>query len=274
MPCNHCHSTVFTPLFTLKGYELVRCGDCGLAYIINPPSADELKRIYSAESNYHVQLHDPASDTWRSFERLAEKHMAFVSQQIGGGRVLDVGCSTGHFLALARQRGFEVAGAEFSPDSAKVARAHFGLEVTGGSIHDVAAPDGAFDLVTMFDVIEHVPDPAADIAKAFQLVKPGGSFVLSTPNIDGLFPRLSLPPQLPHGAGGSVDRAALSRRAASVLLGVSYIQRERIHCPADHFLDHLGRLRIGPLLFRHRVEPHRGGIGGPRAAATPRPLPR
>ncbi len=193
MPCNHCQSTVFTPLFTLKGYELVRCGDCGLAYVINPPGAEELKGIYSAESNYHVQLHDPASETWRSFETLAQKHMAFVRRQIGSGRVLDVGCSTGHFLAAARAQGFEVEGAEFSPDSARVARAHFGLTVTEGSVHQVAAGPGSFDLVTMFDVIEHVPDPAADIAAVWRLVKPGGWFILSTPNIDGLFPRLSLP---------------------------------------------------------------------------------
>lgn len=193
MPCNHCQSTVFTPLFTLKGYDLVRCVDCGLAYVSNPPSAEELKRIYSAESNYHVQLHDPASETWRSFEALAQKHMAFVRQQTGSGRVLDVGCSTGHFLAAARAQGFEVEGAKFSADSARVAREHFGLTVTEGSVHQVSAAPGSFDLVTMFDVIEHVPDPAADIAAVWQLLKPGGWFVLSTPNIDGLFPRLSLP---------------------------------------------------------------------------------
>jgi len=193
MPCNHCQSTVFTPLFTLKGYDLVHCGDCGLAYVSNPPSAEELKRIYSAESNYHVQLHDPASETWRSFEALAQKHMAFVRQQTGSGPVLDVGCSTGHFLAAARAQGFEVEGAEFSADSARVAREHFGLTVTEGSVHQVSAAPGSFDLVTMFDVIEHVPDPAADIAAVWQLLKPGGWFVLSTPNIDGLFPRLSLP---------------------------------------------------------------------------------
>lgn len=193
MPCNHCQSTAFTPIFMLKGYELVRCGDCALAYVINPPSAEELKRIYSATSNYHVQLHDPASDTWRSFEALAQTHMAFVRQQIGGGRVLDVGCSTGHFLAAARTHGFEVEGAEFSADSARVAREHFGLTITDGSVHQVGAAPGSFDLVTMFDVIEHVPDPTADIAAVWRLLKPGGWFVLSTPNIDGLFPRLSLP---------------------------------------------------------------------------------
>lgn len=193
MPCNHCQSPAATPLFSLKGYDLVLCDSCGLAYIANPPSVEELKRIYSAESNYHVQLHDPASETWRSFEALAQRHMAFVRGQIGSGRVLDVGCSTGHFLAAARAQGFEVEGAEFSADSARVAREHFGLTVTEGSVHQVSATPGSFDLVTMFDVIEHVPDPAADIAAVWLLVKPGGWFVLSTPNIDGLFPRLSLP---------------------------------------------------------------------------------
>jgi 2-polyprenyl-3-methyl-5-hydroxy-6-metoxy-1,4-benzoquinol methylase len=103
--------------------------------------------------------------------------------------VLDVGCSTGLFLARAAQAGYEARGVEFSAESARYARTAFGLEVAEGDIR--AAPEGPWDVLTMFDVIEHVPDPSSDIRAAADLLSPGGLFLLSTPDIDGLFPRLS-----------------------------------------------------------------------------------
>ncbi len=189
--CNHCGAAEAKPLFSLKGYDLVECGGCGLAYIANQPTAAQLTEIYSASADYHAGLQQPGSKLWQRMDGIAANHMDFLSRVANAGAVLDVGCSTGQFLAKARDRGFSVAGVEFSADSASFARDHFGLAVEQGSIHDSHHDAGSFDIVTMFDVIEHVPDPASDIAAAYRLLKPGGWFVLSTPNIDGLFPRLS-----------------------------------------------------------------------------------
>lgn len=189
--CNHCGTGKARPLFTTRGYHLVECTGCGLAYIANPPSADELTQIYSANADYHVDLQTPGSKLWQRMDGIADNHLSFVKSVNGGGRVLDVGCSTGQFLAKARGAGFEVAGVEFSSSSAGFAADHFGLQVVQGSIHANSLHADSFDMVSMFDVIEHVPDPASDMARAFDLLKPGGWFVLSTPNIDGLFPRLS-----------------------------------------------------------------------------------
>jgi len=189
--CNHCGAGEARPLFTTKGYHLVECTGCGLAYIANPPSAEELTQIYSNSADYHVDLQTPGSKLWQRMDAIADNHLSFVHSIASSGRVLDVGCSTGQFLAKARGAGFEVAGAEFSEASANFASKHFALQVEQGSIHTSSQPAASFDMVTMFDVIEHVPDPASDMTKAFDLLKPGGWFVLSTPNIDGLFPRLS-----------------------------------------------------------------------------------
>lgn len=175
----------------MKGYDLVECTECRLAYIANPPSAEELTEIYSANASYHADLQTPGSKLWERMAGIARNHLSFVQSMASGGKLLDVGCSTGQFLDQARGKGFDVAGVEFSESSAGFARAHFGLSVEQGSIHASQQLAESFDLVTMFDVIEHVPDPASDMAQAFSLLKPGGWFVLSTPNIDGLFPRLS-----------------------------------------------------------------------------------
>ncbi|MEQ1497053.1 MAG: class I SAM-dependent methyltransferase [Novosphingobium sp.] len=191
--CNLCGETANQAVFTVKGYHLVECTGCGLAYIANQPSDAELARIYSGSEGYHAALKDPASTQWAVITRTAQAHLAFMAQVPGKGRLLDVGCSTGQFLNLARQAGYDVSGAEFSDDSRTFAANHFGLPVEPGSIHDTSLAAASLDLITKFDVIEHVRDPLSDMAAAYRLLKPGGWFALSTPNIDGLFPRLSRP---------------------------------------------------------------------------------
>lgn len=191
--CNLCGETAHRPVFSTKGYELVECAACGLAYIANQPDDAELARIYSGGEGYHAALKDPASPQWAAIARTARAHMKFMGRVPGKGRLLDVGCSTGQFLNLARQAGYAVSGVEFSDDSRAFAAGHFGLDVEAGSIHDTVLAAGSLDIVTMFDVIEHVRDPLADMRAAWQLLRRGGWFVLSTPNIDGLFPRLSRP---------------------------------------------------------------------------------
>lgn len=191
--CNHCASTGADHLFRAKGYDLVRCTGCGLAYIANPPSAEELKVLYSAGASYHAALCDPASETFATQDRIAVRHLAETLRGVKSGRLLDVGCSIGQFAARAKDAGFAASGLEMNEASAAFARAHYELEVAEGTIHDAPQAAGSLDVLTMFDVIEHVPDPLGDLRKAWGLLAPGGTIVLSTPNIDGLFPMASLP---------------------------------------------------------------------------------
>jgi len=191
--CNHCGTTGAEHLFRAKGYDLVRCTGCGLAYISNPPTMEELKVLYSAGAAYHAALCDPTSTTFAVQDRIAVRHLAETMRGVKGGRLLDVGCSIGQFAARAKAAGFAATGLEMNASSADFARGHYRLEVAEGTIHDAPQPDGSLDVLTMFDVIEHVPDPLGDLRKACDLLAPGGTIVLSTPNIDGLFPRLSLP---------------------------------------------------------------------------------
>lgn len=190
--CNHCGSMTHRAIFSKFGYDLVQCSDCDLAYIANPPEPDDLAASYQHEADYHVPLTDPGSREFATMSRVAHTHLDFVHRHAQGGRLLDVGCSTGLFLSAATSAGFHATGVEFSRGSATFARQHFGLDVIDGDIHAVVASNASYDILTMFDVIEHVPDPARDMRKAWQLLKPGGLFILSTPNLDGLFPQWSL----------------------------------------------------------------------------------
>lgn len=191
--CNHCASSDARLLAFVDGYHLVRCGQCSLAYIADPPTPDALAALYQGQGDYHSALLDPQSGTFAHIGKIAQRHLAFTRAWCPAGELIDIGCSTGMFLDAARRAGFSVSGTELSQASARFARDHFGLSVVEGDIHTVSAQQQRYDVVTMFDVIEHVTDPARDMAAAWQMLKPGGMFILSTPNIDGLFPRLSLP---------------------------------------------------------------------------------
>lgn len=193
MSCNHCATNDAEHLFRAKGYDLVRCTGCGLAYIANPPTMDELKLLYSAGASYHAALCDPSSTTFKTQDRIAARHLVETVRGVKSGRLLDVGCSIGQFAARARDAGFAATGLEMNGASAAIARSYYGLEVAEGTIHDAPQEPGSLDVLTMFDVIEHVPDPLGDLRKAHDLLAPGGRIVLSTPNIDGLFPKASLP---------------------------------------------------------------------------------
>ena len=197
--CNHCRSPRARLIAKVQGYSLVRCADCSLAYIADPPEPAALAAMYQAGNDYHTHLHDAGSEEFARMTQIAREHLAFVRRWADRGRVLDVGCSTGLFLNEARKAGFEVSGIEFSEASAQFARDQFGLSVTNGDIHAAGIAPESLDVLTMFDVIEHVRDPAGDIAAAHRLIKPGGLFILSTPNIDGLFPRASEPLAGPLG---------------------------------------------------------------------------
>lgn len=192
--CNLCGGHDHVHLFTKKGYKLVRCTGCDLAFIANPPDAESIAALYTAKADYHDALLDPASKAFARMRGIAQQHVAMLCRSTRGAKgltVLDIGCSTGLFLDEARKAGFVVQGAEISPESSAFARDHFGLPVFTGDWRDAGYADGSFDIVTLFDVIEHLADPQAELDAICRLLKPGGLLLQSTPDIDGLFPRLS-----------------------------------------------------------------------------------
>jgi SAM-dependent methyltransferase len=181
-------------LFRKRGYDLMRCKSCGLAFVGNPPCLDDIQGLYSARTNYHGGLLDLAAPAFAGVQKIARQHLRMLRRSVRSPhkhQLLDIGCSSGLFLDEARLAGFEVYGAELSPDTAAFARNHFGLEVCAGDWRQAGFADATFDVVTLFDVVEHLPDPLGELAAIRRLLRPGGLLLQSTPNIDGLFPRLS-----------------------------------------------------------------------------------
>jgi SAM-dependent methyltransferase len=98
-------------------------------------------------------------------------------------RLLDIGCGNGEYLARAREAGWDVFGCDFDPAAVRAARAS-GAEVREGGAEAFADSLASFDAVTLSHIIEHVHDPAALLAQCRNLLKPGGTLFIDTPNAD------------------------------------------------------------------------------------------
>jgi SAM-dependent methyltransferase len=105
------------------------------------------------------------------------------------GRMLDVGCGSGDYIAKLAQRGWQVAGVEPSAAAAAIGRKS-GLDITAGSIHDLKFPAEHFDLIRFNHSFEHIPDPIEVLAAARRMLKPGGALFIGVPNTEGLWARL------------------------------------------------------------------------------------
>ena len=101
-----------------------------------------------------------------------------------GQRLLEVGCGYGAFLVIAREMGAIVRGVELSSHAAAVARQEFGLEDTiTGRLEDAGFADASFDIVTFFDLLEHVPEPTAFMTEVRRVLRPGGMLFFLVPNL-------------------------------------------------------------------------------------------
>lgn len=189
--CNACGNRRLTPLLRKDGYDLARCAQCGLICVSNPPTDEERSRLYSFDAGYHASLVDDAASV-AFHEREAALNLRALRSFAGSGRLLDIGCSTGLFLRALRDIGWVGQGLEYSPDSSRIAREQHGLDVKTGELRPDTYAAGSFDIVTMWDVIEHVPDPCATLVQIHRILADDGQVLLKTPNADGLYPRVSL----------------------------------------------------------------------------------
>jgi SAM-dependent methyltransferase len=189
--CPLCSGARNSLIFEKDGYELVRCQTCALVYVANLPPDSDVTSIYSFSSGYHIELADRDASAIAAHSRTAGRYLRLLAAHRHPGRILDVGCSVGIFLEAARAGGWEAYGVELSDDTAAAARAR-GLDVVTGTLANARFPAENFDAVTFWDVLEHLRDPVPTLFLANKLLVQDGILALSTPNVGGIFPRVSL----------------------------------------------------------------------------------
>ena len=173
-------------------FDLMRCVDCGHAFLRNNFTPDQLTDLYSnyyPRSDFDVDQYRPyhtsgGFSAW--LDGAASPAFRWVPRNV---RVLDVGCGFGQSLGYLESRGCDVYGVEADENISRVAE-KFGFKVHVGLFDpDIYEPE-FFDYVTMNQVVEHVTDPLAVLKGVSRILKPGGRVVLTMPNANGVSARL------------------------------------------------------------------------------------
>jgi cyclopropane fatty-acyl-phospholipid synthase-like methyltransferase len=155
-----------------------KCQSCQLLQVDRVPLPAELARYYSGDS-FEVERNSYLAAT----ARRGPRELEWIESFVPGGRMLEVGCSWGKFLDVARGRGWEVSGVELSQPSSEWARTELNLPVFTGKLEDSPyAGSRALDVVAAWHVIEHVPSPMDFLHACHSCLRPGGYLVLKTPN--------------------------------------------------------------------------------------------
>lgn len=202
--CPLCGSASQVAIEPFNSYEMARCSDCSLVYTtLRKIPREQYEEVYSGEADY-LEMVEVAEKTargewgFRQLRWFKRKALRWIETERPNSRLVDVGTGPGTFLLVAKQRGFSVKGVEPTKLAAETARS-LGVDMFNGVIEDFAATqDEKFDVVTSFEVMEHVPDPISMLKSIRAILKPDGIFVFSVPNLDDPYClRQTLPVNIP-----------------------------------------------------------------------------
>lgn len=164
----------------LKGYEkysLVKSVPLGFVFASRIPTEEELTAHYKRYSR--SDFISPI--TIKRYNELLDDFEKYRKT----GKILDIGCDVGHFLNEAKKRGWEVYGTEYT-DEAIVKCQQNGIIIFKGKLnHDWFVPE-MFDIVTSFEVIEHINNPIEEVLNVHKILRKGGLFYVTTPNFNAI----------------------------------------------------------------------------------------
>lgn len=184
--CNICDGKKFKTRYHLKEFDILQCSDCHTLCRNTVFDKSENERLYGKDYFCNQQ-----KDYF--FKNIVVRDKAFTHKMSiinrlypQKGKLLDLGCATGLFLKKAVEGGWDAEGVEFSEFAAQHARDIERLKVSHGDLIDMHFPAANFDVITMWDMIDHTESPYDIVKEAFRILKPGGILAMDTFMVDGL----------------------------------------------------------------------------------------
>jgi 2-polyprenyl-3-methyl-5-hydroxy-6-metoxy-1,4-benzoquinol methylase len=164
----------------LKGYQnnfLVKCSECTFVFCYKRPSAEELVQHY----NLYSRAKPISPITIKRYHALLDEMEKYKMTS----NLIDVGCGDGFFLEEAQKRGWNVYGTEFTDAAIEVCEKK-GIRMNKAPISTDQFPPGYFDVITSFEVIEHINNPVEEITAFHKLLRKGGLVYITTPNFNSI----------------------------------------------------------------------------------------
>jgi len=175
--CLICESDKLSELPDFKSSFLCKCGSCGFVFAKKIPTEQELEEHYEGygRNDYLSPI------TIKRYNELLDSFEKYRKTN----RLIDVGCGIGYFLEEAIKRGWEVYGTEYTDEAVKICQGK-GITMLKGKLDPSKLVDMEFDVITSFEVIEHINNPNEELSNFNKILRKGGMVYITTPNFNSL----------------------------------------------------------------------------------------
>jgi len=244
-----------------KTFELRKCQTCDIVFVNPRLSDDDLAKLYDEDFYFSTGWSYESLASWM-IELIQTRRRHRVERHVRPGKLLDIGSGDGRFVHHMALHGWDATGLDFSPAAQKFANTlHSRAQFLQGSLDDYDFPPRSLDLITLWQVLEHIGEPRTLLRRCHGLMKPGGMLVASVPNIDGLSSRLTgerwwgldVPRHLVHYTPSTL-RSSLERAGFRVVHirhhSLQYDPYALLHSSLDwvfsrrHFLSDLAKRQV------------------------------
>lgn len=191
--CPICLSSALKTVYRFNDFSVLKCRTCRSSWRSNMYDQNQIIQIYCDEAYqkhpYFSYEKDEIENLMKERFKSYSRALDYLESVIGLGRLLDVGCGSGAFLSIAKRRGWSVDGIEIAPGLSKISERNTNSEIVNCSFEEANMSQNHYDVVSFWDIIEHLVDPISALDKARTLLRPGGIVLLCTPNEQSLLAR-------------------------------------------------------------------------------------
>lgn len=226
--CLVCNSTEIATTGKYLNGTLLKCGNCGFHFAENIPTNEELIAHYNKYrrdeylSPVTIKRYHEILDTFEPYRKT--------------NKLIDVGCGIGYFLVEAQKRGWEVYGTEYTDTAIKIC-SEKGIRMNQGELDTKNYAEATFDVITSFEVLEHINNPQEEVKKFHTLLRQGGLLYFTTPNFNSLeryylkenYNVISYPEHLSYYTKNTMNKLLTSvgfQKVKIVTFGISFTRFE------------------------------------------------